>query len=61
MDPARVTKQWLRFRDGIGLAGVRWHDLRHINASELIAAEIDPRTAAERLGHDPAMLFRLDV
>lgn len=57
MAPPRVTRAWIRHRDQIGLSQVRWHDLRHINASELIAAGVDPKTSAERLGHDPAMLL----
>ncbi len=57
MDPRGITQAWSRARGRIGLGEVRWHDLRHINASELVAAGVDPKTAAERLGHDPTMLL----
>lgn len=39
-----------------GLAGLRFHDLRSVAASALVAAGVDLRTAMHRLGHTtPAM------
>ena len=55
--PDRITRTWIRHRAQIGLPGLRWHDLRHVIASELVAAGLDPVTIAGRLGHDPAMLL----
>lgn len=55
--PENITRAWTYHRRKLGLEAVGWHDLRHINASELVAAGIDPTTAARRLGHDPAMLL----
>lgn len=43
-----------RFHKATKQAGVpelRWHDLRHTNATWLIEAGIDPKTVCERLGH----------
>lgn len=39
---------------------IRLHDLRHTNASHMIASGIDPETAARRLGHSKPS-FTLDV
>jgi integrase len=63
--PDQATKVWERIRgarhpsDGGGpdplvlpqLEGVRLHDLRHAHATLLIAAGVDRRTVAGRLGH----------
>lgn len=58
MPPDRITTAWARHRDAATLPGVRWHDLRHIHATALVAAGVDPRTVAARLGHDPALMLR---
>lgn len=36
---------------GPGAAGINFHQLRHYVATQLIAAGVDPRTVADRLGH----------
>ena len=39
---------------------MRLHDLRHFQATELIAAGVDVRTVAGRLGHaDPSTTLRI--
>jgi len=35
----------------LGLPRIRPHDLRHLHATYLVAAGVDPRTVADRLGH----------
>jgi integrase len=55
--PETLTHKWRRLADAHGLTGVRFHDLRHATATTLIAAGVDPKTAADRLGHDPSMLL----
>ncbi len=40
--------------DTCGLPGVRLHDLRHFNASALLASGTDLRTVSGRLGHADA-------
>ncbi|MDP9387291.1 MAG: site-specific integrase [Actinomycetota bacterium] len=40
----------------VGLRGLRYHDLRHANATGMVAAGIDVKTAQTRLGHsDPRL------
>lgn len=46
-----LRKWWRSFANRIGLAGTRFHDLRHTHASLLIANGIDVVTVAKRLGH----------
>ena len=54
--PDNVTGFFIRVRDGLGLEGVRLHDLRHFTATQLIGANVDIRTVAGRLGHSDASL-----
>jgi len=49
--PERITRIWCHARDGIGLPGLRWHDLRHLHATHLLAAGQNPVDVAARLGH----------
>lgn len=49
--PERLTKAWASVCRARGVAGVRLHDLRHLHATQLIAAGVDVRTVANRLGH----------
>jgi len=58
--PNRLTQTFARLRTQLGLDGVRLHDLRHVQATELIAAGVDVRTVAGRLGHaDPSTTLRI--
>lgn len=46
------TRVWLPAVEAAGLpAGFRFHDLRHANATVMVAAGVDPKTAQTRLGH----------
>jgi site-specific recombinase XerD len=38
----------------------RWHDLRHADASLMLAAGIHPKVVSERLGH-ASVAFTLDT
>ena len=43
-----------------GLPRVRFHDLRHSHASQLLAAGVNIKVVAERLGHaDPTITLRV--
>ena len=60
-----IDRRVLRARDHLprikrlGLPIIRLHDFRHLHATYLIAAGVDSRTAADRLGHsDPGFLAR---
>lgn len=49
--PDSVSKAWKRVADAHGLAGMRLHDLRHLNATIQIDAGVPASTVAQRLGH----------
>lgn len=49
--PDFVSLKFRRLRHGLGLDGVRLHDLRHFVATTLLGAGVDLRTVAGRLGH----------
>lgn len=49
--PDTATKRFGRFRDQAGIDGVRQHDLRHYVATTLLAANIDAKSVAGRMGH----------
>ena len=51
---------WGRHRAGIGLAGLRFHDLRHLHATHLLEAGVPVSTVSARLGHASARMT-LDV
>ncbi|HEX6798642.1 MAG TPA: tyrosine-type recombinase/integrase, partial [Ktedonobacterales bacterium] len=51
LDGINLLKQFHALLDRLGLPRVRVHDLRHLQASLLLAAGIHPRVVAERLGH----------
>ncbi len=58
--PDLVTQAFERLCRRGGVSGLRFHDLRHFSASQLIGAGIDPRTVASRLGHaDPSVTLRI--
>jgi integrase len=48
--PDTVTQRYLRLASRLGI-NTRLHSLRHFSATELIAAGVDVRTVAGRLGH----------
>lgn len=49
--PRMITDGWLRLLDKTGLPRIRFHDLRHTHATQLLAAGVHPKIASERLGH----------
>lgn len=38
---------------------ISWYGIRHLVATRLVAAGEDPRSIADRLGHDPAVLLKV--
>jgi integrase len=46
-----VTARWTRTRRAAGVEGVRLHDLRHWQATQLLNAGVPVPTVAARLGH----------
>lgn len=54
--PTRVGQDWHRWRGTIGLAGLRFHDLRHRYATTLLEQGVPVHHVAQRLGHaNPTM------
>ena len=52
--PDNVSTKWSRLRDRVGLAGVRLHDLRHLQATTLLRAGVPVKNVSRRLGHRDA-------
>lgn len=48
--PDGITSRWMKLAQRVGVP-LRFHDLRHFVGSQLIAAGVDARTVADRLGH----------
>lgn len=46
-----LSHRWPKIAVAAGLAGVTFHELRHGQASLLVAAGVHPRVVQERLGH----------
>lgn len=46
-----VTRAFKRLLRAAGLRDIRFHDLRHTNATLLLEAEVHPKIVQERLGH----------
>jgi integrase len=51
MQPRSLTHAWEAFIKGASLPRLRFHDLRHSHATHLLASNIHPKIASERLGH----------
>ena len=49
--PDSMTSKWGRFTQKNNLRHIRFHDLRHTNATIMIAAGVDVKTVKDRLGH----------
>lgn len=48
--PSNFDRMWRRFKKAQGLA-IRFHDLRHTHATQLLRASVHPKVVSERLGH----------
>lgn len=51
IDPGNFRRGWDRIRKAAGIEGVRFHDLRHAQATLLLSENVHPKVVAERLGH----------
>ncbi len=49
--PDSTTRRFTQLRDRCGMPGLRLHDLRHYVATTMLAAGVDVRTVAGRLGY----------
>ncbi len=57
--PDRVSGAFTALRNREKLFHICLNDLRHFSATQLVAAGIDPRLVAGRLGHDASVLLRI--
>jgi integrase len=51
IQPRSLTHEWVRIIGKTALPRIRFHDLRHTHASQMLAAGVHPKVASERLGH----------
>ena len=51
LQPRSITHEWVRILGKIDLPRIRFHDLRHTHASQMLSAGVHPKVASERLGH----------
>lgn len=51
LQPRSLTHEWIRLIQKTTLPRIRFHDLRHTHASQMLSAGIHPKIASERLGH----------
>lgn len=51
LQPRSITHEWVRLIEKTSLPRIRFHDLRHTHASQMLAAGVHPKVASERLGH----------
>ncbi len=50
MQPSKITDRFTALRQRVALSSIRFHDLRHANVSEQLAAGIDPASVSARAG-----------
>jgi integrase len=51
LKPVSLTHEWTRLLAKTTLPRIRFHDLRHTHATQMLAAGVHPKIASERLGH----------
>jgi integrase len=51
LQPRSMTHEWVRIIGKTTLPRIRFHDLRHTHATQLLASGVHPKVASERLGH----------
>ena len=54
--PDSMSQKWRRFLEANSLPSIRFHDLRHSNATALIQAGVNPRVVQQRLGHSDVQI-----
>lgn len=56
MNPRNYSRWWSTFAERCGFEGLRLHELRHTQATQLVASGMDMKTVQHRLGHSSASL-----
>ncbi|MNH92328.1 putative prophage phiRv2 integrase [compost metagenome] len=57
VQPRRINERFEYLTKKSGLPKIRLHDLRHSHATMLLENNINPKVAAERLGHSSVKMF----
>jgi integrase len=52
LKPNSLTHEFVRFIAGTKLPHIRFHDLRHTHATQLLKSNVHPKIVQERLGHE---------
>jgi integrase len=52
LKPNSLTHEFVRFIAGTKLPRIRFHDLRHSHATQLLKSNVHPKIVQERLGHE---------
>ncbi|WP_062010827.1 tyrosine recombinase XerC [Aureimonas sp. AU4] len=60
LQPNSLTHEWVRILAKSDLPRIRFHDLRHSHATQMLAAGVHPKVAQERLGHS-TIAITLDI
>lgn len=55
-DPTKFDRWWRGYREGVGFSNLKIHELRHSQATQLLAHGADIKTVQSRLGHASASL-----
>jgi integrase len=56
LDGDAVTRSFQRSLKALGLRQIRFHDLRHTHATQLLTAGVPVKVVQERLGHESAKM-----
>lgn len=57
IDPDTITRRFMFVRDSLGIK-CRFHDLRHYNASVMLALGVPDKYAMQRMGHSSTNMLR---
>lgn len=55
-NPTNFSRWWRKFAQESGFEGLRFHELRHTQATQLVSNGVDMKTIQHRLGHASATL-----
>ena len=56
LNPTNYSRWWRAFAEAHGFKGLKLHELRHTQATQLVANGVDMKTVQYRLGHSSATL-----
>ena len=60
LHPSSTRDAWKRITKAAEVGGLRFHDLRHFHASELLRQGVNAKVVQERLGH-ASIAVTLDI